>query len=272
VKAYAYGVPVSPDVWIALAIAQSLQVQRPVLQLRKYVLWGRVNPLVDLYNGLELFTHLAVGLANYERQPAMYPYPKSLQYAMNRLAVIAALNQKPIPKSIYGFLTQASEPLQAWWLGDPQTTLPDEIFLYVPLWADGELHVEAQDYLLQSDIEAVQEKIEQKPIRDMLKFARQDPPQFGADYAKVRRFIVENPVIDNWTFNALDLTQPFKNGIKAIYVQASDFSSMTTYNGHYWACPHCGSLLTWRGDTPRLAAMRFVASCTQLTKVAGKFR
>ena len=81
----------------------------------------------------EIFPYLAIGLAKFfEKQDRRYPYPDSLQYSLNNIAL--ALSSK-YPKTMKGLILLFEKPLNEWWSDE----LPNNFDPNMPLLEDGEL-------------------------------------------------------------------------------------------------------------------------------------
>lgn len=208
-----------------------------------------------LFNGKSLFMHLLAGLVQYNDQDGSYPYPTSLQYALNRLSVIAALHQESVP-TLEEWFERFGERLERWWRGDLTQTLPDEDLGYIRLWTEYGLNSEVWEYVDEALLSSaqgatLQEELDQQPIRELLTYARTNSQRYGGQYTRVRRFMIEHPVLTNWELrdglNALDLDSDVEALLRQAYCESRPDEC---YKGQFWRCPHCGSLLHWRGDKP----------------------
>lgn len=209
----------------------------------------------------DLFTYLAIGLMAYERNQAGYPYPNTLQYALNRLAGAMIQQGKSYPVTITDTLALFHQPLREWWLNE---TLPSSIDSDFPLLYEGSLDEQAIEFLVnipvtvRASLPEIEAVLDNQAIEELLQTLREiyhtRPERAQRAYVKVRQFIIQNPYTTNQELirqlsglREIDFTL-----IQQMYEPVYGDPQFLHENQH-WSCPHCHGLLRWIHGRPRCA-------------------
>lgn len=244
---------------------------------------GRNNSMNESANVVpdHLFVYLTVGLLEFARNRFGYPYPPILQFALNQLAMRMILrhhknpSNPQYPSSIRQVLQLFQKKLCTWWPGDlPSGIDPDLPLLRDPLIDESSLDEQVLNFLenlvdsevLPSGIslQETQALADQRWVRDLVVWAREDPDRRDAEYVMVRRFLIEHPwITDELLRSELSQLVYFdRKRIGEVYESADQFDHLARHDDHYWQCPHCKGLLSWTADRPRCAKD---AVCSRLT-------
>lgn len=256
--------------------AEALRADLPELGKRKSVIIGRETarheklalaeyplPPELVHFDLEtsnLFDWLVSGLAEWLDHDCGYPYPPSLQIALNRVALLLASARQPVPASISGLLQLFEQPLQTWWPSS-RSNLPIEIDPNLPLLYQGFLDEQVVEYLAEKDIprnispEGLQAALDQHLVEQIVKEARENPKVLQAEYVSARRFLIEHPYADFATLQrgTKDIIFLDRGLIGKMYEGVDEFGDIARHEDRYWLCPNCRGILSWIDGLPRCA-------------------
>lgn len=213
-----------------------------------------------------LFDHLAVGLKEYSDKRQLgetgYPYPASLQYALNCLSVLFPLTSHSYPSTFGDLLSLFETEIREWWIDQTFATLPGGNkggFQYSTLLYEGILTGDILEYLVDAKldsfsgkaVDSLHDELLQKPIAEMQQLASRAPNVYGESYTTARRFIIEFPTVMDKELNRikLDLPSDIYDLIRNLYDLVERDSSLY-HEGKLWTCPHCKNILHWIDERP----------------------
>lgn len=210
----------------------------------------------------EIFPYLAIGLAKFfEKQDRRYPYPDSLQYSLNNIAL--ALSSK-YPKTMKGLILLFEKPLNEWWSDE----LPNNFDPNMPLLEDGELSFELIAYLdklseqengyFHDSLLQIELILDNQKFKHLLDHLREksitDMSSAHSDYVILRRFIIEHPFALQREISQVFSQTNYLNvaQVQDLYVKTSQITDSLRYSNSdgdpkYWLCERCGPLRVKNG-------------------------
>ena len=209
------------------------------------------------------FPYLVIGLAEFlEKQERSYPYPKALQYSLNKLSLDLRADY---PKTMSGVIQLFAKPLCDWWPDE----WPSEFGQDEPLIEDNDLSFEAVSYLErlfeQDNIFSQNSLLSIGIIVDNLKFKRllnllrdkslTDADGAQDDYVILRRFIIEHPFALQREISQVFSQTRYINTteVSELYIKTNEIKAILQYPGPdrkqlFWLCKHCGPLYVRNGQ------------------------
>lgn len=197
-----------------------------------------------------LFPLLTVGLEKYLRQDRPYPYPQELQHAMNLLVLEL---RDAYPTTFAAFLALMEQPPESWYQGD---NLPNGLDKRVSLLYRGQLNELTEDYLIAEDLSGLNLETlithqENMMMQALIETARSQYQQADddatalkseADYARTRRFIIENGFTNPMTIRQ-QIPIRYRELVTEMYQPVAALRDRLLYHDHYWHCEACGPLI-----------------------------
>jgi hypothetical protein len=230
------------------------------------------EPSGDTSLDKHLFAYLAVGLLEFARNRFNYPYPVIFQFALNKVALLMIARHRhnsrypQYPPSVRQVLQLFQNSLKTWWPSDlPAGIDPDLPLLREPLLDESSLEEQVLNYLENLvdnaswpagiSLQETQALADQRWIRDLVLWTREDPDRRESEYVLIRRFLIEHPwMTDDLLRQELGQLVYFdRKRIGEVYESVDHFDQLARYQNSYWECPHCKGLLSWIDGQPRCA-------------------
>lgn len=208
-----------------------------------------------------LFKYLVAGLIEAAETDFRYPYPALWQQALNMLTAFQIRSNTPIPKTIPAVVQMLENPIGEWWPGELPEAVATDLGQEFTLMFGGQPDDWAYEFLESQDLTGVSnlarfhDEIIQAGMKKLRDLYRPNAETMGHAYVQVRRFLIDNPV------TTLANIQPALGHLPLLrikqviefYESEDEFFHHAYYQGQFWRCPYCGTILNWVNDLPRCA-------------------